>query len=459
MNAPSARTRAALVVAAAAAAAAGVAAAGHAAMAVPAALTVLIIGLWATGALPEHLVAVLFFVLAVVLSVAPQQVVLSGFLSSALWLVFGGLVLGVAVERTGLGRWLASGVVARIGSSYPRVIAAVVLGNVMLGFLVPSAMARAVILMPIVVALAGHLGFAAGDRGRTGMVVASAVSGYVVPATILPANLPNAVLLGAADTLYDLPITYGQYLVYNFPVNGALKAVILWALVCRLFPAERSRARIGDATRAPLSKEGRGLLVLIGVCLALWLTDRWHGIAPGWISTAAALVCLLPRVNLVPPESFQREVSLATVIYVAGILGVGAMVAHSGLGKLFADTVLAHAGLEPGADGHAFATLSLLAASMGLFATMPGEVAIMSPLAGDLAAATGLPLLTVLMTVVNGYTLVAFPYQVGPIVFALVLGGARFADAARLMLPLVLASALLLMPLTYLWWRAIGALG
>ena len=115
--------------------------------------------------------------------------------------------------------------------------------------------------------------------------------------------------------------------------------------------------------------------------------------------------------------------------------------------------------LEPGADGHAFATLSLLAASMGLFATMPGEVAIMSPLAGDLAAATGLPLLTVLMTVVNGYTLVAFPYQVGPIVFALVLGGARFVDAARLMLPLVLASALLLMPLTYLWWRAIGALG
>ena len=427
-------------------------------MAVAAALTALTIGLWATGALPEHLVAVLFFVLAVVLSVAPESVVLSGFLSSALWLVFGGLVLGVAVQRTGLGSWLASGVVARIGSGYSRVIAAVVLGNVLLGFLVPSAMARAVILMPIVVALAEHLGFAPGDRGRTGMVVAGAVAGYVVPATILPANLPNAVLLGAADTLYDVQITYGQYLLYNFPVNGALKAVLLWALVCRLFPAEIAPGAVGALPPAPLSRQGRGLLWLLCVCLALWLTDRWHGIAPGWISTGAALVCLLPRVNLVPPESFQREVSLATVIYVAGILGLGAVVAHTGLGNLFADFVLAHAGLEPQAPVRAFATLSLLAASMGLFATMPGEVAIMSPLAGDLAGATGLPLLSVLMTIVNGYTLVAFPYQVGPIVFALTLGGVRIVQATRLMVPLLLVSVVVLMPLTYLWWRALGFL-
>ena len=331
--------------------------------------------------------------------------------------------------------------------------------DVMLGFLVPSAMARAVILMPIVVALAEQLGFAAGARGRTGMVVTSAVCGYVIPTTILPANLPNAVLLGAADTLYGIQITYGQYLLFNFPVNGALKAVALWALACWLFPATLSARRETLAARAPLSRDGRRLLFLLCACLALWMTDRWHGIAPGWISTAGALVCLLPRVNLVPAESFQREVSLATLIYVAGILGLGAVVADSGLGALFAEFVLAHAGLEPASPGHAFATLTFLAASTGLFATMPGIVAIMSPLAGDLAAATQFPLITVLMTIVNGYTLVAFPYQVGPIVFALMLGGARFRDAVRLMLPLLAVSAVILIPLTYLWWRLLGYLG
>ncbi len=415
--------------------------------------------MWATGALPEHMVAVMFFVLAIVLSVAPQEVVLSGFLSSALWLVFGGLVLGVAVQRTGLGRWLASGVVDGIGTSYASVIAAVVIGNVLLGFLVPSAMARAVILMPIVVALAEQLGFAPGHRGRTGMVVTTAVCGYVIPATILPANLPNAVLLGAADTLYGMQITYGQYLLLNFPVNGVLKAVLLWALACRLFQATLSPKTDGVSAREPLSRDGRRLLLLLCACLVLWLTDRWHGVAPGWISTGAALICLLPRVNLVPPESFQRDVSLSTLIYVAGILGVGAVVAYSGLGKVVAEFVLAHAGLDPASPGQAFATLSFLAASLGLFATMPGIVAIMSPLAGELAGATQFPVITVLMTIVNGYTLVVFPYQAGPIVFALMLGGARFRDAMRLMLPLLVISAVIFIPLTYLWWRFLGYLG
>jgi len=456
--APSARARGAVVVAAAAAVTIGVALFGDASMAAASGLTVLTIGMWATSALPEHMVAVIFFVLAIVLSVAPEDVVLSGFLSSALWLVFGGLVLGVAVQRTGLGGWLASAVVDGIGASYATVIAAVVVGNVLLGFLVPSAMARAVILVPIVVALAEHLGFAPGDRGRTGMVVTTAVAGYVIPATILPANLPNAVLLGAADTLYGMQITYGQYLLMNFPVNGALKAVILWALVCRLFPATLLPRPKAVAGRAPLSRDGRRLLLLLCACLALWITDRWHGIAPGWISTAAAIICLLPRVNLVPPESFQREVSLATLIYVAGILGLGAVVAHSGLGAVFAGFVLAHAGLDPALPAHAFTTLSFLAGSMGLFATMPGIVAIMSPLGGELANATQFPLITVLMTIVNGYTLVAFPYQVGPIVFALIVGGARFRDALRLLLPLLVASAVLLIPLTYLWWRYLGYL-
>jgi len=83
---------------------------------------------------------------------------------------------------------------------------------------------------------------------------------------------------------------------------------------------------------------------------------------------------------------------------------------------------------------------------------MPGIVAIMAPLAGELANATQFQLMTVLMTIVNGYTLVAFPYQVGPIVFALMLGGARFRDAVRLLLPLLAISASVLIPLTYLWW-------
>jgi hypothetical protein len=39
------------------------------------------------------------------------------------------------------------------------------------------------------------------------------------------------------------------------------------------------------------------------------------------------------------------------------------------------------------------------------------------------------------------------------------LGGGRVRDALRLMLPLLVASGVVLIPLTYLWWRLLGYLG
>jgi len=58
-----------------------------------ASLVVFAIGFWATGVLPEHHTALLFLLLSLICKVAPANVVFSGFHSSAVWLVFGGLVL------------------------------------------------------------------------------------------------------------------------------------------------------------------------------------------------------------------------------------------------------------------------------------------------------------------------------------------------------------------------------
>jgi hypothetical protein len=71
------------------------------------ALTVFIIGLMATDSLPEYQVSALYFGLALAFQVAPAGVVLSSFRSSAFWLIAGGVVLGIAAIKTGLGRRIA----------------------------------------------------------------------------------------------------------------------------------------------------------------------------------------------------------------------------------------------------------------------------------------------------------------------------------------------------------------
>ena len=73
-----------------------------------------------------------------------------------------------------------------------------------MSFVVPSAMGRVMIMTPIVLALADRVGFAPGGRGRAGMVLATAL-GTMLPAYgILPSNVPNMAMMGAAATIYDL---------------------------------------------------------------------------------------------------------------------------------------------------------------------------------------------------------------------------------------------------------------
>ena len=115
-------------------------------------------------------------------------------------------------------------------------IATIAVSAVGLAFLMPSTTGRVLLLMPIVLAVADRLGFAPGSNGRIGMVLTVAAASYMPPTTILPANIPNSVLLGAASSLYGINLSYGAYLLLHFPVLGLLKTVVLVWLVCRLFP-------------------------------------------------------------------------------------------------------------------------------------------------------------------------------------------------------------------------------
>ncbi len=425
-----------------------------------AALVVLSIGCWATMIVPEHLTALGFFLAAMVLHVGKPPVIFSGFASPAFWLVFGGLVIGAGVDRTGLGRRIARALVGRFRGGYLATVSGVVTVALALGFLMPSTMSRLILLLPIVLALSDRLGWGEGSRGRTGLVVATGFGSYLGPVAILPANVPNNVLLGAAQVFHGVQIQYFDWLLIHFPVLGLMKSALLVLVVWLLFrepPGEPGTA-VEDSGPVYWGRDERRLAVLLAAALALWATDAVHGVSPAWISLGAGLICLMPAVGLVPAQAFRDTVPLNPRIYVAGILGVGALVSDSGLGAALAEGVLHAIELDPDSPGRSFFVLSLLATGLGTVSTMPGVPAILTPIAGDMAAASGLPVETVLMTFVVGFSTVFFPYQVPPLIVLLQLGNIPARAAASTALVTAAATVVLLLPLDYLWWRFLGLL-
>ncbi len=421
-------------------------------------LLVLVMGLWATGILPEALTALLFFALAVLLEVAKPEVVFSGFASGTLWLVLGGLVIAEAVRMTGLGERIARAALGTRVWSYPQLVTAAVLVAVVLAFLMPATVGRILLLVPILAAVAERHGLSPGTPGHSGVLFATIIASFQCGTAILPANAPNLVLAGAAETLYGLQLIYAEYLWAQFPVMGVIKGALIVVLVCWMFPAQ-TRGNGAAAELRPISGNEKRLAAIVLVALALWASDFLHGIRPGWIALGAAVVAMLPKIGAVPASIFQERVKFGTFFYIGGILGFGAVMLDSGLSKAIGDALLQVVRLERDADAASFITLSLLSTLASMLVTNPAQPALLSPLAGTFAEAAGWPLQAALMTMAVGFSTLLFPYQAPPVVVGMQMASLRLRDALRLTLPLALISIFVLIPLHYLWWRVIGYFG
>ncbi|HEX6144781.1 MAG TPA: SLC13 family permease [Geminicoccaceae bacterium] len=426
----------------------------------PAAVVVLAIGLWASAALEAHITALIVFVVVTWLGIAPPEVIFAGFATPGLWLVFGGLVIAAAIEVTGLGARAARLIAGGLGGSYRRIIYGTVLVCLVLSFLVPAAMGRIVILLPIFLALAPSMGFEPGSRGSQGILLAVTFGTFLPALAILPANLPNMVLLGTMETLYGQGISWFAYFVMHFPVLGLLKAVLIAEVLSRMFqeaPAHGATAREEPAASA-WSPAERRLALILGGALLLWASDGLHGVSPGWVALLAGLLCLLPGTGVVGRETFERQINFGSFFYVAGLLGVARLIDASGLGDALGRLLLERLPLDQAAPLASFAAIMGLNVVTSLLTALAAMPAVLTPLAGPIAEQSGLPLQTVLMTQVIGFSTMLLPYQSAPIMVALALARVPLAAGARAGLLIGLLTIVVLVPLQALWWRLLGYL-
>lgn len=424
-----------------------------------AALSVLCIGLWASAVVPEYWTALGLFLVVIVGRLAPPEVILSGFSTSVFWLLFSGLVLGAAIRHTGLSARMAALLAQLMGRRYAQVIAIIALFGMALAFVIPAATLRIMLLLPIVIALADEMGYGPGAKGRTGMVLAAAFGTWAPAFAILPSNVPNMMLAGMAESLYGYQSSFGTYLAMHFPVLGLAKCGLLVAVILWLFPDRAPRALPARLrTRVPLSPAERRLAVLLGLGLCLWLTDSLHHVAPAWVGLGVALVCLWPGSGLTAKDCLNAEINHASLVFVAGILGLGALIDASGLGRAIVEELSGAVGFDAARPVWNAALLIGVSTLIAIVTNLPGVPTVMTPMAGDLATLTGLPLPTVLMTQVPAYSNALLPHQAPPLVLAAQVGRLPSGALVRLCLVMFALTLLVLTPLDLLWWRIAGLL-
>ncbi|ENQ7059958.1 anion permease [Salmonella enterica] len=413
--------------------------------------------LWATSLLPEFITALLFFTVAMAAKIAPPDMIFGGFASSAFWLVFSGFVLGIAIRKTGLADRAARALSAKLTDSWLLMVSSVVLLSYALAFVMPSNMGRIALLMPIVAAMAKRAGIADGTRAWYGLALAVGFGTFQLSATILPANVPNLVMSGAAEGSYGIHLNYVPYLLLHTPILAWLKGVVLIALICWLFPGAPCTPREAEAS-APMSRNEKRLAWMLTVVLTMWVTESWHGIGPAWAGLAAAVVTMLPRIGFISGDEFASGINIRACIYVAGILGLALTVTQTGIGNAVGETLLHVMPLDTQKPFTSFLALTGITTALNFIMTANGVPALYTTLAESFAAATGFPLLSVIMIQVLGYSTPILPYQASPIVVAMALGKVPAKAGILLCLALAAVTYLVLLLLDYAWFRVLGKL-
>jgi hypothetical protein len=321
-----------------------------------------------------------------------------------------------------------------------------------LAFLVPSAMGRIVLIIPILQDLSERLGLPREGKDARGILLAG-ILGTALPSTaILPSNIPNNVLASIYEHLSHQPISYSDYLLLHFPVLGAIKTGLLIVILAFLYrsPSNMGTAMLPRVEAGPFSPSERRLSMYLGMAILFWLTDGIHHVSPAWVGLAAATVCLLPVVGVLPGKALQ-SINLEPLIFVSGVVGLGALISHSGLGGDLAGWVEAGLPMSQTSGLANFLSLCGLSTVVGVFTTLPGVPAVLTPLTDQFARMSGLPNPLVLASQVVGFSTLLFPYQSPPLVAALQLTSITRWEMTRIAFIVAVLSVAFLWPLDYLW--------
>lgn len=279
----------------------------------------------------------------------------------------------------------------------------------------------------------------------------------------MTSNLPNLVLMGTAEMSAGLRISYGDWLLLLGPPLGVLKLLACFFLIRILFrPGSLALSTESlDAERnalGVLSCAERRMLWIGGAVVLLWATDRLHGIRPSLVGMGGALALFLPGIAVLDLKSFRQWLNVPLLLYLVGILSIGAFSREAGLSEWLGTLVL---DLLPGTAAGLplqIIFIALLSTGLSLLLTNPVLPSVLTPILAQYATSTGLPLLPVLIVQAIGAGTPLLPYQIPPIALALGFKTFNHAQVIKAMLFLALVTLLLILPATLLYWSLLGFL-
>ncbi|WP_341712535.1 DASS family sodium-coupled anion symporter [Erythrobacter sp.] len=315
---------------------------------VTAGLVALMAAWWMTEALPLTATALMPFLVLPFAGVMSAKDTASAYYSDILFLLLGGAFIALAIERTGLHKRLALGILKATGSKVgpTGLLIAFMAAAAILSMLISNT-STALIMMPMALAVLAGGGAQPGEpdglSGALPMGIAFAAS--IGGLGTIVGSPTNAIAVGLLDELIGVRIGFAQWMGFGLPavIIGIPLAAAIIARVQRVgaHPFDVAAARAAIDTHAAWSEPEKRLVPLVAITFLLWLGQLWiepllpaGSLTDGTIAIVASIALFLLPDGTGRPMLVWEEADRApwgVIMMFGGGLALAAGMGKSGL--------------------------------------------------------------------------------------------------------------------------------
>ncbi|MFK5959426.1 MAG: SLC13 family permease [Lutibacter sp.] len=268
--------------------------------------------LWITEAIPNYLTSLILIIALVLTHVLSEKVAYAQLGHKVMWLNIMSFVLASMLVATGVAKRFALWFIIKFGKNSSSIILSFLVINLVLSLFISATTAKSAILLPVFMVVAAIYGASNGSKNNAGrnILLQNLFQNNMGASSFLTGSGANLLAASLIAGAIGTDIFFSEWMVASLPVALGLM-IIAWIIGVKvLFPIkkeDRKPSIVGgmeslkkdlDALGKMSFNEIKSIVIFVSI-LALWVTDRWHGISPTAVAFVGAIVALLPRIGIV----------------------------------------------------------------------------------------------------------------------------------------------------------------
>jgi sodium-dependent dicarboxylate transporter 2/3/5 len=239
-----------------------------------------------------------------------------------IFLYIGGFILAIAIEQWNLHRRIALNIIHIIGTNIKSIILGFMVATAFLSMWISNT-ATSVMMLPIGMAIVSQLRDnpnTIADENRIfgkALMLAIAYSASIGGVATLIGTPPNLVLAGIVQELYNIEITFAQWIIVGLPISIIMLAIcwgyltnIAFTFQQKTFPGGKAEIQRQLKELGPISYEEKLVLAVFVATAIAWITRSFFlsKIIPGIDDTIIAVIAAIGLFLLPAGKGKDRKI-------------------------------------------------------------------------------------------------------------------------------------------------------